>query len=215
MRSRMRFLRGRLGAVAAVIALFGLAGVAVAAPAGGGGGFLGGLLGGLLGGDGGSGGDSTVTDPTTALVPGGLLFASVNSRDGKPVLTASDMVPGEPVTGSLQIRSTGLLTGEYRLTASGLQDTPGPNGGRLSERLRLTVKELGPAGFRQLYDGTLADLHTVDLGRFHGGDGDIRTYYFTAVLPSTGVPPSNTEGDNAYQGASARVTLSWTGNSLP
>jgi hypothetical protein len=136
-------------------------------------------------------------------------FQQTNSKDGQAVLVAENLVPGQTRTGEVKITSVNR-PGTFELQASGLSDEPGPFGGVLSSRLRVRVLQVGAGGSATpLYDGTLAGLHTVALGRLDLDEQ--RTYRFEVTLPSGGTPSSPTTGDNAFQGARAKVTLTWVG----
>lgn len=150
-------------------------------------------------------------DPLRVTLRSGLLFGSANSLGGRPVLTANGLLPGESRFGEVKVANDGVLAGAYTLQASDLVDTAGPNGGKVANRLQLTIDERRSSGVRRLYSGTPAGLRSIGLGRF--ASGEARIYRFTVTLPSGGVPGSATTGDNAIQGATARLTLRWVGTS--
>ncbi|WP_205695891.1 hypothetical protein [Conexibacter sp. SYSU D00693] len=178
----------------AVVAALGVAGVAVAASS-----------------DQGKivvGGEDQVLRITLSL---GLLFGQTNDKGNGTVLTAQGLVPGESKWGEVRVANTGLLAGAYTLQATDLVDTLGRFGGKLSPKLNVKVDERSRTGVRRLYDGTLASLSSLNLGRFASGEN--RVYRFTATLPSGGIPSSPTSGDNAVQGAVSRVNLRFTASS--
>jgi hypothetical protein len=82
-------------------------------------------------------------------------------------------------------------------------DTPGPDGGLLSERVDLALFDVtaGLAHPVPVFTGHPADFDTVDLGAF--APGEERDYLFTAVLPEGGAD------DNAYQGAGLSLGFEW------
>lgn len=137
----------------------------------------------------------------TVTVTGELFLDSTNSRNGRPVIVAEGLLPGETRSGEVTVTAKGLLRSRFRLDASGLTDVQGPGGGTLSQRLRLKIQDL--AYGRTVYDGTLGALRTV---RFPDvfKDGEARRFRFTATFP----PAAD---DNALMGSSSKVTLTWTG----
>jgi hypothetical protein len=118
-------------------------------------------------------------------------FSESNSRDGSAVLTASAMPPGASATGTVTIANDGDLAGDIALSTSHLTDTPGPLGGRLSERLELVVSDVTQPAV--LYTGRLDGLGTVTLGRF--APGEAHTYRFSVRFLDGGSPSA----DNAYR----------------
>jgi hypothetical protein len=141
-------------------------------------------------------------------ITAGILFSTTNSRDLNPVLVAEGMLPGETRTGTVTIRNTGLLAGNYQLAGYGLTDHPGSGGGALSSVLHLSVDEQRGAATRRIYDGTLAGLNNtgIQLGRFNGL-GETRAYTFKATLPSSTT--------TAYMGSASSIAFAWTGVSVP
>ncbi len=125
-------------------------------------------------------------------------FSQTNSRDGMPVLTASEISPGDRVAGSVTIANSGTLGGTFSLSARDIVDTPGPGGGILSERLALAVRDV--AGSALTYDGPLTGVDAIPLGYF--APGDTHTYEVATSLP-------HGAGDNAYAGAATSVRLVW------
>ncbi|HXV58695.1 MAG TPA: TasA family protein [Gaiellaceae bacterium] len=121
------------------------------------------------------------------------------SRSGSgAVLSAGAMAPGDEADGSVTITNTGSLAGDYELS--------GEASGDLADALELELykDDDGQAGAK-LYDGSLADFDSVDLGVF-AADGGSHTFYFHVSFPSTG----SDAGDNALQGTSASATFTWS-----
>jgi spore coat-associated protein N len=151
------------------------------------------------------------SDPEVAGVSLGAASGSVsitNSRDGQAVFSAAGMRPGEDVSGTVRIGNHGASAGRFELLGVGAQDTAGPNGGLLSERVELVVLDVtGARPPVTLFAGHPADFVQVDLGMLAPGEN--RDYRFEATLPDGGVPSSNTTGDNRYQGSSLSLGFQW------
>jgi hypothetical protein len=135
-------------------------------------------------------------------------FDHVNSRDGQPVFTVGGLGPGGSASGDVTLRNTGTLAARFTLSAADLSDVPGPNGGVLSQRLRLTVTDVTAAAEPlTLYDGALATMTPRDVGVF--APDQLRTFRFVASLPDGGDPAGSAEGDNVFQAAQASVSYVW------
>jgi hypothetical protein len=152
------------------------------------------------------GGDETGARLAATSVDGS--FSHSNSRDGQPVFMVAGLGPGGSVSGDVTLRNTGTLAGRFTLSAVDVADFPGPNGGTLSQRLRLTVADVtASAQPLTLYDGALAAMAPRDVGVF--APGQARSFQFIASLPDGGSPAGPTQGDNAFQGAQASVGYVW------
>jgi hypothetical protein len=135
-----------------------------------------------------------------------------NSNDGGAILTAQGMVPGDVVEGTVTIRNTGESDGRFQLNSSTPTDTPGANGGQLSDVLNLQVVQDPGTADQVVYDGDLdAMTAPVDVGTWAGGAE--HTFKFIVTFPDGGTPSGATTGDNAYQGSSTEVEYTWTANS--
>jgi spore coat-associated protein N len=143
--------------------------------------------------------------PRTALAAG--VLSQSNSKAGSAILQAAGMKPGSSVTGTVTIRNTGTLAGDYTLSRSNLTDSRGPNGGALSSRLALRVEDVTRTP-RTIYQGALATMAAQRLGRFARGEG--RTYRFTVTFPDGGFPAGPRVGDNSFRGSSTTVRYDWT-----
>jgi hypothetical protein len=154
-------------------------------------------------------GDAGSAPMATAASSAGSL-SIFNSRGGEAVLSVAGLAPGRSTSGAVTIQNNGALGGAFSLASANLAETPGPGGGLLSQRLQLTVIDLGASG--TVYTGPLAGLGSRDLGTF--APGEARTFSFTATLPDSGTPPSPVGGDNAYQGASLTNAYVWTATEL-
>jgi hypothetical protein len=146
--------------------------------------------------------------PALLLASGGTIELS-NSLDGAAVFTAQNMRPGSSSAGTVSVSNTSAVDGAFSLSQAGLVDTPGPLGGRLSDRVRLNVEEVSGGGStaQSLYYGVLAGLGTRPLGTLRAGQ--TRAYRFTVDWPDGG-PAAAGAGDNLFQSAALRVDYVWT-----
>jgi hypothetical protein len=128
-----------------------------------------------------------------------------SSRAGTALLHGENIMPGDSVTGLITLSNKGDRPGKLALTLSGLRDRPGLYGGRLSSVLRLRVDDLtnGSAPV----ETTLARTTPLALADLKGRQA--RTYKVTATFPDTGLPPGPGMGDNAQQGSSVEIALTW------
>ena len=126
-------------------------------------------------------------------------MSQVNSADGAAIMGASDMVPGDVVEGSVTIENVGDASGDFTLTSKGVSGTPGPNGGSLTGRLRLEVRDEDSQTL--LYSGRLDSLD-VDLGTW--APGEVRHYGFDVVFPE-----GTDVDDNKYQLSRVSATFEW------
>jgi hypothetical protein len=116
-------------------------------------------------------------------------LAHSNSRDGRAVLTAANLKPGDHRTGEVTITNEGH-EGALYLVAHHPTDRRAP----LSERVELTIAD----GRNVIARGAVsAGCHP--LGTFD--EGESRTYTFAVALPAT--------TGNAYAGASTTVDYEW------
>jgi spore coat-associated protein N len=154
--------------------------------------------------------NSTSANPNNVFTAGTI--SSSNSKPNAAILTASNIVPGNTATGSVDIKNTGSANGTFTLSAAPPVDTAGaPGGPRLSKKLTLTIVDQGdptcttacPAPVT-LYTGTIfAQPATIALGAFPAGA--THRYVFTMTFPDGGTSGA----DNAYQGASTSVDYNW------
>jgi len=151
---------------------------------------------------------SSSANPGNTITAGALSHS--NSKDGAAILTASGMVPGETETGRVTIENTGDVSGKFRLSTSNLSDTPGPNGGKLSEVLRLKIVDR-TRSLRTIYNGPYDAMPSIDLGAWEKDEQ--HTYEFRVTFPEGGVPPSATTGDNAYKGSATKIQFNWDATS--
>ena len=133
-----------------------------------------------------------------------------NSRAGQALFDAVAMRPGEGVSGTVTIGNDGDRAGHFAVQGSGVSDMPGPNGGRLSERVELVVFDVTDVRNPQtIYAGDPAGFAQLDLGEI--APGNEREYLFAATLPDTGVGGD----DNLYQGATVSLGFVWSATTIP
>ena len=139
---------------------------------------------------------------TVELEQASAAVSIANSRAGQALFSATAMRPGEGVSGTVTIGNDGDVAGQFGVRAAGIADTPGPNGGLLSQRVELVLFDVtdvqNPV---TVFAGHPADFADVDLGAF--APGEERNYLFAATLPDGGA------GDNAYQGAALSLGFQW------
>ena len=147
---------------------------------------------------------STSANPANVFTAGNLHHT--NSKDGSAILTASLMKPGDSVQGTVTIANDGNLAGTFSLTTSNLTDTPGANGGDLSDVLRLTIVDQTTS--TTIYNNLpINAVGTLAAGTFAAAES--HTYQFTVTFPDGGTPGSATTGDNAYKSSSMSIQFDW------
>jgi hypothetical protein len=133
-----------------------------------------------------------------------------NSRAGQALFDAAAMRPGEGVSGTVTIANDGDQPGRFAVHGSGVSDVPGPNGGRLSERVELVVFDVTDVRSPvTVYAGAPADFAQVDLGVL--GAGQERAYLFAVTLPDGG----DDGDDNLFQGAGLSLGFRWSAVTIP
>jgi spore coat-associated protein N len=151
--------------------------------------------------------NSTSANPSNVFTAGTI--SSSNSKASAAILTASNIVPGNTATGTVDIKNTGSANGTFTLTHTTPVDTPASPG--LSKKLTLTIVDQGdptcvtscPA-FVTLYTGTIfAQPSTIALGQF--APNAVHRYVYTMTFPDGGAGGA----DNAYQAASTTVDYNW------
>jgi hypothetical protein len=129
-----------------------------------------------------------------------------NTHAGQALFDAQLARPGEGISGTVTIGNDGDVAGDFTVRPTALHDTPGPNGGLLSERLELVLFDVTDVNdAKTLFAGTPADLAQVDLGTFEPGEE--RDYLVAATLPGA--------ADNAYQGSTMRLGFNWRATATP
>ena len=159
--------------VPVALALLGVAGVAAAAPV-----------------------SSRPDGPRVVLERASAPLSHSNSRDGRAILTATGLQPGDARAGQVTIRNGGG-SGHLALTTR--------SSGDLASRLRLSVRETtgGPARIDELLAAAPA---CVDLGDLPAGAS--RTYSFSVLFPPG-------PGDDAAAGGAARADFEWSEGCVP
>jgi spore coat-associated protein N len=155
--------------------------------------------------------NSTSANPSNVFTAGTITHS--NSKAGAAILTASNIVPGNTATGTVDIKNTGSASGTFTLTHLAPVDTPASPG--LSKKLTMTIVDQGdPAcvtacpAFVTLWTGTIfAQPATIALGSYAAGA--THRYVYTMNFPDAGINGA----DNAYQGASTTVEYDWSSTS--
>jgi hypothetical protein len=129
---------------------------------------------------------------------------TLSSGTGHAIITASGLRPGQSVSGLVALANVGESRGRLTLQRTGMVDSPGRFGGRLSDVLLLRVEELGGGS----WTGPLSGPDALDLGIMEPGEG--RSYKLTLTLPDTG-PRGR---DNGVQGSSVTIDWAWTTESV-
>jgi spore coat-associated protein N len=152
--------------------------------------------------------NSTSANPSNVFTAGTI--SQSNSKASAAILTASNIVPGNTATGTVNIKNTGSASGTFTLTHTVATDTPASPG--LSKKLTMTVTDLGdpacvsscPAAVT-VYTGLMSAMPTtIPVGVYPAGA--THAYQFTMTFPDSGLNGA----DNAYQGASTTVEYNWS-----
>jgi hypothetical protein len=147
--------------------------------------------------------------PELTLAPQRLQF--VQTKANEALIKLPNAKPGQVATGSTRMTVTGARA-MVTAAVTNLRDIAGPNGGKLitSGKLRIVVRCIGQTcgGSGAAYKGPLSQMHTRSLGIW--APGTSRTYTVRVWMQRGSRPPSNTTGDNRFQGSRARFGLVWT-----
>ena len=136
-------------------------------------------------------------NPANVFVAGDL--AHDNDQNGRVMIVASGLEPGDSKVGTMTLTGTGTITGTFTLSASGLVDTSPP----LSEALNLTIDDITGAE-TPVWEGDVADFDEADLGTI--APGASRQYRLTLAYPDG-------TNDSALQGATMTLVLLISGSS--
>ena len=158
-----------------------------------------------------SGADFTASSANADTTFATGTLSILNSTAGQAVLSGTaNMRPGDEArTGTVDIKNTGTLSGDFKLSRGTVVDNNATY--KLSTQLNLVIKDCGlftgptgdtpPScvGATPKYTGTVADLTSdLDLGNYAGGAQ--HRYEFSVDVDGA---------SNNYQGKSSVVPFSW------
>jgi hypothetical protein len=143
-----------------------------------------------------------------ALLGGSGDVSMWNSRDGLPIVTMGNMVPGDGASGEVTIKNTGTAGGQFYVSAQDLESHPGPLGRKLADTLTVSVWRTAPGAPKKIFSRRLSQLTTNRVGKLKPGAS--ATYRFDVLFTNGGIPPSPRRGDNRFQGSEASVDFVWT-----
>jgi hypothetical protein len=126
------------------------------------------------------------------------------TKANQALIKLGNAKPGQIATGSARLTVTGapaLMTVGIR----SLRDVPGRNGGKL--RIAVSCTGHPCPGTGVAYIGPVNQMGTRTLGRWPAGTS--RTYTVRVWMQRSGVPPSNTTGDNLFKRSRAEFGLLW------
>ena len=145
----------------------------------------------------------TPSSPDTRLERSHGALSITDSRHGGAILSASNLAPGDAVSGSVSLLNEGSAGGALTLAGANSTDPAAPGNARLAAALRLQVYDQS-AGGAVVFDGSLDSLRSVLLGGIAGGQR--RSFRFVAALPEA--------AGNEYSGGSTGVDFVWTATVL-
>jgi spore coat-associated protein N len=143
---------------------------------------------------------ASAANPSNTFTAGTL---SIGSSSSSALFNATNLKPGETVTGTVDIQNTGSLPGTFTLSTSHISDAS-----NLLGQLDLKIEDCGLwngttqptcSGANILYNAKANAVGTVDLSSFAGSAK--HRYKFDMTLPSTIA--------NSFQGASATAQFDW------
>jgi hypothetical protein len=143
---------------------------------------------------------ASAANPTNTFTAGTL---SIGSSSSSALFNATNLKPGDNVSGTVDIQNTGSLPGAFTLSTSHITDAAG-----LLGQLDLKVEDCGLwngttaptcAGTNVLYNAKASAMGTVNLSSFAASAK--HRYKFDVTLPSTIA--------NSFQGTSATVQFDW------
>jgi hypothetical protein len=148
--------------------------------------------------------NASSANPANTFSTGTLTMS--NSNDNAAVLSMSGMRPNDTKEGTVDIKNTGTLSGDFTLTRSAVTDSDQTN--KLSTKLNVVIDDCGAwsasapdcSSVSNVYTGTLAGMTGVKaLGTFNGGVQ--HRYRFRVTLDNS--------ADNAYQGDNSTAEFTW------
>jgi hypothetical protein len=143
---------------------------------------------------------ASAANPSNVFTAGTL---SVGSSSSSALFNATNLKPGDIVSGNVDIQNTGSLPGAFTLTTSHITDTS-----NLLGQLDLKIEDCGLwngstqptcGGTNIIYNAKAASVGTLNLNSFAASAK--HRYKFDVTLP-TGIA-------NSFQGASATVQFDW------
>ncbi len=140
----------------------------------------------------GAGAPSAGADPVRVFSSGPAVAVDAS---GSAQLSVGGLVPGASRSATIRLSNAGSATASFALETH-LADQVRPGGTALSSVLELRVAS--PGGM-VLYDGTLAGLGRLGVGRIDAGT--TRAFRFTVTLPGS--------AGNAVEGSSLSAGFSW------
>ncbi len=147
--------------------------------------------------------ESRSSGPAVRVTPVGGGFSGGPDRS-EAVLAVKALRPGQSAIGAVRVRNSGTSSGLFTLSRTGLSDRPGPNRGRLSERLELEVLDVTePAKPKIVYTGGVAPLDTRPLGVLAPGASRRYEVRATALKGQTTTVPLG--GGYAYEGSTTQI----------
>ena len=146
--------------------------------------------------------DST-TNARNVVTAGSM--TQTNTAENAAIMGAENMVPGDVVEGTATIENVGGARGDFTLVVVDVVDTPGPKGGKLSERLNLKVFEVGTT--LPIYSGEIGELEEP-LGTWEPEEE--RSYRFVVTFPD-GIAAT----DNPAQKSKVAATFEWNAVQAP
>jgi len=142
--------------------------------------------------------------PARAAVGGATGPLIADSLGGGAILNASNLAPGQAITGEVNVTNVGDAAGDMALGTSDLADAT-VRGGVLSRMLDITVLDVTAGRAPALvYAGKVVNLQSVRVHSFEQGES--RGFRFTVAYPAG----QSAAVDDAYQGAATRVSFVWT-----
>ena len=142
-------------------------------------------------------------NPSNTFTAGTL---TIGSSASSALFNATNLKPGDTVTGTVDIQNTGSLPGTFSLSTSNVVDT-----NSLLPQLDLKVEDCGVftgtggttaptcAGTNNVYNAKASAVGTVNLGSFSASAK--HRYLFSVTMPSSIA--------NTFQGKTASVEFDW------
>jgi hypothetical protein len=141
---------------------------------------------------------SASVNPSNTFASGALTQS--NDKDGKAVLTAANMKPGDTTSGTVTIKNTGTLGGNFTAAESAATST------YTTTKLKLVVTDVTTSTPAPVYSGDLDGFGAKSLGAWKAGEA--HTYKFVVTFPET-----NTD-QNTDQNKTAGATFTWNATQL-